>query len=270
MTFHRPAAVFLVVLLSATALAKEKYTIHYVEITPLGNGGLKAKFVEKQAELKEVLTELRSKDKYRRFSVIRAIEDPETWAVADRKDFVQAMGQCLQDDYLPVRIRASQSLGLVGPDAAAVLPALIKATEDEELFMKVNAIRAMANIGPGSKAAIPVLTKLLEMDDTFVPMHAGDALARIGPEAVPALIEALKSKKSGPRFQAIVALGSMGTEAKTAIPALKQVSTNDEMLLRFWAKWAIEEIGHPSTLSPPRIYGKRKVPDEKSLDEQKK
>jgi len=51
-----------------------------VEITPLSNGGVKAKFVEKQADLKEVLTELRSDDKYRRLSVIRAIEEPETWA----------------------------------------------------------------------------------------------------------------------------------------------------------------------------------------------
>jgi HEAT repeat protein len=269
MKINWAATVFLMTTFSATAIADQKYTIRYVEITPLENGLAKARFVEKQADFKEVLAELKSSDKYTRASVIRAVEEPETWAEADRKAFVQAMGDCLKDDYLPVRVRASQSLGLVGPDAAAVLPALIKATEDEDRFIKVNAIRAMANIGPPSKPAIPVLVKLLEMDDKFVPMHAGHALASIGPKAVPALMEALKSKKSETRFQAIEALASMGTEARSAIPALKQISADDEMWLRFRAQSAIEQIGQPSSLSPPRVYGKRKKPEEKNLAEQK-
>ena len=256
MTIHRAAALVLVAAISSTALAQEKYTIRYVEIAPLGNGTTTVRFVEKEADSKEVLKELKSSDKYRRLDALKAVEYPESWAKADRKAIIEAIGERLTDDDPAVRYRASKALEYVGPDAASVLPALMKAAENDESLIKLNAIGAIGIIGPSSKPAIPLLQKLLDSDERFIAMYAADALAGVGQEAVPPLIEALKSKKSETRNQAIDALSSMGTEARSAIPALKQIATDGDMFARFQVQRAIERIGQPSD-HQLWAYGKR-------------
>jgi len=71
MMLNRAVAAFLMVALSATAQAEGKYTIQYVEFNPAKDGVPRARFVEDQADLSEVLAGLKSPDKYRRFDIIR-------------------------------------------------------------------------------------------------------------------------------------------------------------------------------------------------------
>ncbi len=251
------AAAVLLIAASTTAMAQEQYKISYLETTPLENGTVKVKFVERQADLEEVLAELESSDKNRRFEMVRTLEYPATWVEPDRKTLVRAMGERLADDQPSVRYRAAHALLFVGPDAEAVLPALLKAAKAEEGLIKAYAIGAIGNIGPPAKSAIPVLTELLDSDHDYIPMHAIDALGRIGQEAVPVLIKALKSEKGETRFQVIEALELMGREAKDAIPALKQMSTDDEFL-QTRAHFAIERIRRPSDCRQRRfsVYGR--------------
>jgi HEAT repeat protein len=188
--------------------------------------------------------------------------------------------KALNDENARVRLEAAEDLGLVGPPAAAAVPALLKLMEPEaDPLVRVAAAKAVARIdpknktavplliealkdkagkvqkmaaeslgdlGPESQAAVAALVKAAKDSDPTVSWAAIDALGQIGPgaeAAVPTLIETLKD--AGTRGAVVDALGQMGRKAQTAIPALEGLLKGDHVNIRWPAAASLVRIGGP-------------------------
>ena len=87
---------------------------------------------------------------------------------------------------------AADALGRIGP---AAVPALLQALASPEKAMRLKATEVLGRMGPEAKDAVPDLVRLLEDPDLAVRKAATRTLGRIGPaagDAVPALMRSLE------------------------------------------------------------------------------
>jgi HEAT repeat protein len=144
---------------------------------------------------------------------------------------VPALVNVLDDPDPLVRGHAAESLGLIGPDAAPAVPALVKHLSDEGQWtawvgdkgfrQTVGGLtaEALGKIGPAAKEAVPDLVQRLEVikqDDLYpkdaairVQALSAEALGRIGPDAasaVPALWKVVENAKWWEPTEALAAL----------------------------------------------------------------
>jgi hypothetical protein len=87
--------------------------------------------------------------------------------------------EALHDPDARVRIKAVESLGNVGADNPATIPALIRALDDCDARVRGAAVLALLKIGPDAQEAIPALQKTLHDKDAKVRAYATKALERI-------------------------------------------------------------------------------------------
>ena len=140
----------------------------------------------------------------------------------------------LSDSDYQIRWKALEALAKLGPQAAPAVPALIDRLEEKNDHNRV--VDVLGNIGPAAAPAVPALLYHLEQDlsvkDKLYKDESTNAigiietLAEIGPtakEAVPLLQQALKDENSNIRYFAAYALGEMGSAATVAIPDLKNL-----------------------------------------------
>lgn len=125
-------------------------------------------------------------------------------------------------------------------DPAAVYPRL---TEEQALEFRRLACESLGAIGPAAAAATPVLARLLESDDAHVRRAAADGLARFGPlatEAGPALADrVLLDEELEVRDAALIALARLGPEM---LPRVQPWLMSDSPLLqqdalRLYREW---------------------------------
>lgn len=126
---------------------------------------------------------------------------------------------------------AAKTLGRIGPEARAAVPALEAALEDPDGNIRTSTGLALWRIAH-SELALKALSGELHDPDQNTRFDAAMALGEIGPaaqSAVPALIEALKND---PSIRSITAkaLAQIGPAAKAAVPALVEVFENDTSL----------------------------------------
>jgi HEAT repeat protein len=84
------------------------------------------------------------------------------------------------------------------------------------------AAASLGIIGPDAKAAIPALTEAMQDREGTVRWDAASALGRIGKDSVPPLISALHDPEIPVRHAAAATLGQVGPSAELAVPALLQ------------------------------------------------
>jgi hypothetical protein len=108
---------------------------------------------------------------------------------------------------------------LIGPQSAAVVPALVSAFAHPDDHVHQTAAIALERFGPEAAPAIPALVSALG-GNRFVSDPARRALAGIGAAAVPALVPALASKNHFVRREAAGLLVLLRREAGPAVPAL--------------------------------------------------
>ena len=93
------------------------------------------------------------------------------------------------------RREAARSLALLGPDAKAAVPALVKGLDDDEEQVFFWSATALAKFGPDAREATPELIKHLRRSSRRyrdqVRVRIVHALTQIGTVAVPQLTEAL-------------------------------------------------------------------------------
>lgn len=87
--------------------------------------------------------------------------------------------EALHDPDARTRQKAVESLGNVGYDNPATVPALITALDDRESRVRGAAVLALLKIGPEAQEAIPALQKMLNDKDAKVRQYANKALERI-------------------------------------------------------------------------------------------
>jgi len=153
------------------------------------------------------------------------------------------------------RREAARSLALLGTDAKAAIPALVKGLDDDEEQVFFWSATALANIGPAAYEATPELIKRLERSrrryKDQVHVRIVHALTQIGPQAVPQLTEALGSEDNSVRLGAARVLGNLGSASHEAAPRLLGLLADDSDSVRDAAGSALGQIGntaHPQIM----------------------
>lgn len=160
----------------------------------------------------------------------------------------------LKDTNHEVRRKAASTLGEMGPEAEAAVPALGEMMfEDSDLISRDVAADALRNLGPKAAVLVPKLLKALEDDNDTVRNSAISSLGRLGMEAeqvVPALVKALGE---GPptRNYAATALGNFGPGAKAALPELHKALEDKDSHMRVAAAEAIWKVSQQSKEALP-------------------
>jgi HEAT repeat protein len=156
---------------------------------------------------------------------------------------VQALVKQLKDETAEVRGAAAESLGALGPDAKAAVPALVERVQDDVWsisgFSRDNssgntskdaAVAALLTIAPDEVEA--ALVRATESRNERVKMWATAKLGTLSKEIpksagkdsvsrrVAVLVKQLKDGDAKVRHAAAVSLGSLGEEAQPAVPAL--------------------------------------------------
>jgi HEAT repeat protein len=168
---------------------------------------------------------------------------------------VPALVKALTDEDTSARLEAAETLGLIGPPAAAALPKLLKLTEpDADPLHRVAAAKAVARIDPKNPMALPLLIEALKDKTGKVRKLAAEALSDLGPESQSALATRVKAAKDADptvSWAAIDALGQIGPGAEAAVPtlieALKDAST------RGAAVDALGQIGRKAEAAAPDL-----------------
>jgi len=115
----------------------------------------------------------------------------------------------------------------LGPDAASAVPKLIKILDQNVSECSANyTARTLAVIGPEAKAAVPWLLRAATSTNASDHSDALWALGQIHADAddvVPVLIRALRNPSVQDQLFAAIALGKFQGDAKSAVPALLEV-----------------------------------------------
>ena len=135
----------------------------------------------------------------------------------------------MQDEDSDVRSDCTEALGLLGPQAEAVIPLLTRALEDPDNQVVVAAALSLRILDCSSYHAtvIPALIGKLEETDLGVGIRACSALGRLGKPAMPALVAALGLPHPEGRENAAYALGHIGADAQCALPKLQELAMQD-------------------------------------------
>ena len=148
------------------------------------------------------------------------------------------------------RREAARSLSLLGANAKAAVPALIKRLDDDEEQVFFWSATALAKIGPDAKAATSELIKRLRRSQRRykdqIHVRIVHALTQIGPATIPQLIEALSSDDNFVRYGAAVVLGNLGSDSKIAASPLFVLLGDDADNVRTAASSALGKIGPPA------------------------
>ncbi len=155
-----------------------------------------------------------------------------------------------------IRVKASQALGEIGPDARDAVPDLVMALEDERYEVRqaaADALDKMKLVSPEYKE-VPILVQItrLRSKSRIERRKAADKLAEMGPraaQAVPALIRTMQDdsdwdeRYNQVRRAAARALGEIGYAARAANPALIEVLDSYDYKVRLEAVKALGKIG---------------------------
>ena len=124
-------------------------------------------------------------------------------------------------------MRAAQTLGEMGPHAAAAVPGLVKLLGHDDLALRFEAVIALGRINADAKQAVPALIGVLSDKAPILQHAAVDSLRMFGPDAkaaLPQLKQLLTSKDASVNVGAASAIASIAVHEKadvaSAIPVL--------------------------------------------------
>lgn len=138
---------------------------------------------------------------------------------------LKAWFRCLQEAKTEEeRQNAAEAIAEFGPEAAPLIPELVKMLDDRDMEYRFLAAGILNRIGPAAKETMPKLLACYEKEkDDSVRWEIIDALTEIGlptEQVVPMLIKAMKGH--GTACCAMTNLGCIGPPAKDAVPALRE------------------------------------------------
>jgi HEAT repeat protein len=152
-----------------------------------------------------------------------------------------------------VRQRAAAALDLIGPEARAATPALLKALKDKSPRVRAVAAHALGEVGGYPSLTVPALTLALNDGAPDVKKQATLALVSLGQSAVPSLREALKSPEPAVRRDTAEALGKMGADAKEAAGDLALLLKDDNPQVRATSAAALSGMGKEAQAAIPAL-----------------
>jgi len=162
----------------------------------------------------------------------------------DAAPAAQALNNALRDPDLFVRWAAARALGNIDPaDGKIAVPNLGRLLFDPDLDPRLAAAATLEHYGKDAAAAVPALIRATSVGDAEIRIAVIHAIEAIGADkaqsAVPALAQALSDPDDRVRQAAAETLGSFGTEAQTAEPALRRALDDKEPTVRRAASSAL-------------------------------
>jgi HEAT repeat protein len=154
------------------------------------------------------------------------------------------------------RRAAAETLGNIGKEAAAAVPALIDTLRDEDEHVRYHCVVALGMIGPAASHAIPALKQMRQ--DSYREVHwaAVVSLRKIGPFPIAEVIAELKTNSSWViRSDAAKMLGETGKEAQAAIPVLIDALNDKDHSVRSNAAMALGLMGSAAKDAVPALQG---------------
>ena len=156
---------------------------------------------------------------------------------------ITELAQQLADEDAHVRRQAARTLGELGSEAKAAVPALSKALHDNDADVRRLVAYALGQIGTDASSALEDLKKTLTDRDQRVGLTVAYAIGSID-NRNPAVIPLLSAAARTGDVRAIIALGRMGSAAQPAVPILIQALRERRYsLIRLKAAEALAEIG---------------------------
>jgi HEAT repeat protein len=188
----------------------------------------------------ELITQLQDADPKIRLAAARALSERR----GDVTEVVAGLTRAVDHSDFAVRELAITTLGEIGPEAKASLPALQPALQDENASVRTAAALAIDSIEPKSEVHRPVLIESLRRGDGPVFLAVG-GMGERGAWAVPTLAALLSDRRPSIRALAAHALGGIGPTAHDAERALKQCMRDHEASVRKAAQQALRQINAP-------------------------
>jgi len=149
-----------------------------------------------------------------------------------------------------VRGDAALALSLMGREAKAAVPALIRALKDKDFFVRFYVVQALGRIGPDAKDAMPFLEAALNDDNNSysdMPDRLYVALDKLGGIARTALEKAIREK----RYGMVAFLSETGIESNLAVATLIEALKDDKV--HNAACSALARIGPAASTAVPAI-----------------
>jgi HEAT repeat protein len=159
----------------------------------------------------------------------------------DAVDAIAGLTRAIGDSNPAVRELAITTLGQIGPDVKAALPAIESSLHDEHPSVRTAAALAIDSIDPNTQIHLPVLIEALRRGDGPVFLAVG-RMAERGAWAVPTLVALLSDRRPPVRALAAKSLGEIGPPARSAEGALQKRLRDDQPSVRKAAKNALQQI----------------------------
>jgi HEAT repeat protein len=149
------------------------------------------------------------------------------------------------------RVQAARTIGKLGPEAKAAVPALASMLDDpsrrDPALIDEAVINALARMGSAGRPAIPALVRISGKDSDIerAAVEAIDTILLsppIGPGDVPALMRDLRDRDVSVRVRAAKALGMLGGAGKVAVPLLVEALKDNDPDVRTLALKALRRI----------------------------
>jgi HEAT repeat protein len=150
------------------------------------------------------------------------------------------------------RIEAARTLGKLGSEARAAVPALASMLDDpsrrDPLMIDEAVINALGQMGAAARTAIPALVRISgkDFDTERAAVAAIDRILLsppIGPGDVPGLMRDLRDRDASVRVRAAKALGTLGPAGKPAVPLLVEALKDSDADVRALSLKALRQIG---------------------------
>jgi HEAT repeat protein len=109
--------------------------------------------------------------------------------------------------------------------------------------------KALGLLGPQAEAATPDLLRALHDPEQYVAMEAAAALGRIGKPSMAGLTRALADTNAVARRAAAYGLGEVGADAEPAIPELIETLGDRDPAVRSSTSYSLQLIGFPALLA---------------------
>lgn len=152
-----------------------------------------------------------------------------------------------------VRYCAVSGLSLLGPDALAAAPALLKTLDDKDDMVHLPAATCFAKLGTN---AVPFLTNAMTSADPLRRRRATWGLGLVHPpreQLVPLLSEMLRDKEPACRAQAVRVLGGLSLPNRNIVSICLGALNDPAWEVRVAAVWALVQTRFHATIVVPKL-----------------